>query len=73
MIFLGINTTHNASAALMKDGKIIFALQEKRFTNIKNNINLYGNPGASDKIIKILKKIKVKKIINKKFFDINKI
>ena len=41
--------------------------------NIRNNINPYGNPGASDKIIKILKKIKAKKIINKKFFDINKI
>ena len=36
MIFLGINIGHNASAALMKDGKIIFALQEERFTNIKN-------------------------------------
>ena len=41
--------------------------------NIKNSVNLYGNPGASDKIVKILKKIKTKKIINKKFFDIIKI
>jgi len=41
--------------------------------NIKNSVNLYGNPGASDKIVKILKKIKTKKIINKNFFDINKI
>ena len=28
--------SHNASAALMKDGKIIFVLQEERFTNVKN-------------------------------------
>ena len=41
--------------------------------NIKDSINLYGNPGASDKIVKILKKVKTKKIFNKKFFDINKI
>jgi GDP/UDP-N,N'-diacetylbacillosamine 2-epimerase (hydrolysing) len=39
--------------------------------NIKDTINLYGNPGASDKIVKILKKVKTKKIFNKKFFDIN--
>ena len=41
--------------------------------NIKNSINLYGNPGASDKIVEILKKVNTKKIFNKKFFDINKI
>ena len=41
--------------------------------NIKNNINLYGDPGASDKIVEILKKVNTKKIFNKKFFDINKI
>ena len=41
--------------------------------NIKNDTNLYGPPGASDKIIRILKKVKIKKIINKIFFDINKI
>jgi len=61
----------------MKKSKIIQAVKKLLSNNfqknIKNNINFYGNPGATDKIIKILKKIKVKKIINKKFFDINKI
>ena len=61
----------------VKKSKIIQAVKKLLSNNfqknIKNNINPYGNPGASDKIIKILKKIKVKKIINKKFFDINKI
>ena len=60
-----------------KKSKIIQAVKKLLSNNfqknIRNNINPYGNPGASDKIIKILKKIKVKKIINKKFFDINKI
>ena len=46
MIYLGIYTGHNASAALMIDGKIIFALQEERFTNIKN---FHGYPGQSIK------------------------
>jgi GDP/UDP-N,N'-diacetylbacillosamine 2-epimerase (hydrolysing) len=61
----------------IKKSKIIQAVKKLLSNNfqknIRNNINPYGNPGASDKIIKILKKIKVKKIINKKFFDINKI
>ena len=61
----------------IKKSKIVQAVKKLLSNNfqknIKNNINPYGNPGASDKIIKILKKIKVKKIINKKFFDINKI
>lgn len=35
-IFLGIHVGHNASAALMINGKIKFALQEERFNNIKN-------------------------------------
>ena len=46
MIYLGIYTGHNASAALMSNGKIIFALQEERFTNQKN---FYGYPGQSIK------------------------
>jgi GDP/UDP-N,N'-diacetylbacillosamine 2-epimerase (hydrolysing) len=61
----------------IKKSKIIQAVKKLLSNNfqknIKNNINPYGNPGASDKIVKILKKIKTKKIINKKFFDINKI
>ena len=44
MIYLGIYAGHNASAALMQDGKMIFALQEERFTNLKN---FYGYPGKS--------------------------
>ena len=35
MIFLGINISHNASAALMVNGEIIIAVQEERFTGIK--------------------------------------
>ena len=46
MIYLGIYVGHNASAALMIKGKIIFALQEERFTNIKN---FHGYPGQSIK------------------------
>ncbi len=44
MIYLGIYVGHNASAALMQDGKIIYALQEERFTNLKN---FYGYPAKS--------------------------
>ena len=44
MIYLGIHAGHNSSASLMFDGKIIFALQEERFTNIKNFI---GYPSKS--------------------------
>lgn len=33
---LGINQSHNATAALLKDGKIIAAASEERFTRIKN-------------------------------------
>lgn len=44
MIYLGIYVGHNASAALMRDGKIIYALQEERFTNLKN---FFGYPAKS--------------------------
>ena len=36
MIYLGINVSHNASAAIMINGEIVVAVQEERFTNIKN-------------------------------------
>lgn len=36
MVILGIYTGHNASASLMIDGEIIFAVQEERFINFKN-------------------------------------
>ena len=61
----------------IKKNKIISAIK-KLLSNsfqksIKNNINPYGKPGASEKIVEILKKIKTEKVINKVFFDINKI
>jgi len=36
MIVLGVHDGHNCSAAIMKDGKIIAAVQEERFTRLKN-------------------------------------
>lgn len=57
MIFLGIHVGHNASVALMINGKIIFALQEERFTNIKN---FRGYPKRSiDYCIKYIKEKKL--------------
>ena len=35
MIILGINDTHDASACLIKDGKLIIAVQEERFRRVK--------------------------------------
>ena len=57
MIFLGMNVNHNASAALMINGEVIFAFQEERFTNIKN---FTGYPKQS--IDYCLKYIKEKKL-----------
>jgi carbamoyltransferase len=51
MYLLGIHDGHNASAVLMKDGKIIDAVQEERFNKIKN---FGGFP--KDSILYILKK-----------------
>lgn len=36
MVVLGINDSHNASVALLVDGRIVFALQEERLTRVKN-------------------------------------
>ena len=36
MNIIGINVSHNASACLMMNGKIVIAAQEERFTKIKN-------------------------------------
>ena len=58
MIYLGIYVGHNASAALMCDGKIIFAMQEERFTNSKN---FYGYPLKS--IEHCLEYVKSKELI----------
>lgn len=41
MYILGIHDNHDASAALMKDGEIIAAAQEERFTGLKGD---YGYP-----------------------------
>lgn len=50
---LGIHDGHNASACLVKDGRVIAALSEERLTNIKN---FTGFPAqAIDRIIKFTK------------------
>jgi len=36
MNIIGINVSHNASACLMVNGKIVVAAQEERFTKVKN-------------------------------------
>ena len=36
MIILGINDAHDASACLIRNGKLVFAIQEERLTRIKN-------------------------------------
>ena len=38
MIILGVHCGHNSSAALMRDGMIIGAVQEERFTKRKNQV-----------------------------------
>ena len=46
-------------------------IYSKKFQiKIKNSSNPYGNGGASEKIIKVLKENKRKKFIMKKFYDI---
>jgi len=58
MIYLGINVSHNASAALMINGEIIIAPQEERFTNVKN---FTGYPKKSiDYCLKYIKEKKLK-------------
>lgn len=37
---IGINVSHNASCALMVDGKIVAACQEERFSRTKNHIGI---------------------------------
>ena len=50
--------------------KINYALNKKNQLKILRVKNPYGNGGASKKIVSILERIKFKKIINKKFYDI---
>ena len=52
--------------------KGINTLYNRKFQNkIKKIKNPYGNGGASNKIIQILLKIKLKNILKKKFFSLN--
>jgi len=54
-----------------KINKAIKKLLSKNFKKIlKKSTNVYGKPGATKKIIKILKTTNTKKIFNKSFFDI---
>src|SRR5437588_8013801 len=36
MNVLGINDAHNSSAALLRDGELVAACEEERFTGVKN-------------------------------------
>ena len=36
MNIIGIHDGHNASVALIRDGKIVYALQEERVSRVKN-------------------------------------
>ena len=52
--------------------KGIHTLYSKKFqTKIKTTKSPYGEGGANKKIIKILKKIKLKNILKKKFYSLN--
>ncbi len=52
--------------------KGINKLYSKQFKKIlKKTINPYGNGGASDKVIKVLEKLKLNNILKKKFYSIN--
>ena len=41
MVILGIHDGHDSSVALSKNGEILYASQEERFTNLKGD---YGFP-----------------------------
>ena len=38
MIILGINEDHNATIAIIKDGRVIYAASEERITRLKNDV-----------------------------------
>ena len=40
MLILGINDTHDASACLIKNGKLLIALSEERLSRVKNTGSL---------------------------------
>lgn len=52
MIVLGINDGHNASAAIIQNGKLVAALQEERLTRIKNQ------PGFPKRAIETILKMR---------------
>lgn len=55
MLVLGINPSHNGTACLMKDGKVIYCVSEERLTRVKNQS---GIPYTAIK--EILKRSKTK-------------
>ena len=62
-----ISTKINKKEIIVAINKI---LSKNFYRKISTNKNPYGKPGATKKIVKILKKINLKNIINKDFFDI---
>ena len=40
MLVLGINDTHDASACLIKNGKLLIAIAEERLSRVKNTGSL---------------------------------
>ena len=60
MYILGIHDGHNASVALMKNGRIIDAIQEERFNRIKN---FGGYPKKSIQYILITRVLKTEKML----------
>ena len=40
MVIIGINSSHNATACLLVDGKIIACISEERLTRVKNQSGL---------------------------------
>lgn len=63
-----VNTNFIKKKIVLSINKILSKQFRNKITTAKN-INLYGKPGASDKIIKILIKKKLKKIFMKDFVD----
>ena len=50
-VIVGINDGHNASAALLVDGRLVAAVQEERLTRVKNQ---WGMPnGSIDEVLRI--------------------
>ena len=48
MIILGIHDGHNASAAILKNGKLVCSIAEERLTRNKHE---YGFPGLAIKAV----------------------